>query len=122
VRSRPGQPAQSREPMILLSGILSKIKPNSKKPPSCALAGHTIRSGILTASVLLYGPARWTDIFRGWMNWSPGRHMKDVLMSKIEITEYISTGEIEAIMDPEKYIGTAVEQVEAVVDRIRKVN
>ena len=48
--------------------------------------------------------------------------MKDVLMSKVEVTEYISTGEIEATMDPEKYIGTAVEQVEAVVDRIRKVN
>jgi adenylosuccinate lyase len=43
-------------------------------------------------------------------------------MSKVEVTEYISTGEIEAIMDAEKYIGTAVEQVEAVVDRIRKVN
>jgi adenylosuccinate lyase len=48
-----------------------------------------------------------------------GRHMKDVLMSKVEVTEYISPGEIEAIMDPEKYIGTAVEQVEAVVERIR---
>jgi adenylosuccinate lyase len=43
-------------------------------------------------------------------------------MSKVEVTEYISTGEIEAIMDAKKYIGTAVEQVEAVVDRIRKVN
>jgi adenylosuccinate lyase len=48
-----------------------------------------------------------------------GRHMKDVLMSKVEVTEYITPGEIEEIMDPEKYIGTAVEQVEAVVDRIR---
>jgi adenylosuccinate lyase len=48
-----------------------------------------------------------------------GRHMKDVLMSKVEVTEYITPGEIEEIMDPEKYIGTAVEQVESVVDRIR---
>jgi adenylosuccinate lyase len=40
-------------------------------------------------------------------------------MSKVEVTEYITPGEIEEIMDPEKYIGTAVEQVEAVVDRIR---
>ncbi|MBE0523931.1 MAG: adenylosuccinate lyase [Methanosarcinales archaeon] len=48
-----------------------------------------------------------------------GRHMKDVLMSKVEVTQYISPEEIEEIMDPEKYIGTAVEQVEAVVERIR---
>jgi adenylosuccinate lyase len=48
-----------------------------------------------------------------------GRHMKDVLMSRPEVTEFISAGEIEGVMDPEGYIGTAVEQVEAVVGRLR---
>ncbi len=48
-----------------------------------------------------------------------GRHMKDVLMSRPEVTEFISAGEIEGVMDPEGYIGTAVEQVEAVVERLR---
>jgi adenylosuccinate lyase len=48
-----------------------------------------------------------------------GRHMKDVLMSRPEVTEFISAGEIEGVMDPEGYIGTAVEQVEAVVKRLR---
>jgi adenylosuccinate lyase len=48
-----------------------------------------------------------------------GRHMKDVLMSRPDVTEFISAGEIEGIMDPEGYIGTAVEQVEAVVERLR---
>ncbi len=41
-------------------------------------------------------------------------------MSRPEVTEYISVDEIEGIMDPEGYIGTAVEQVEAVVGRLRK--
>ena len=48
-----------------------------------------------------------------------GRHMKDVLMSRLEVTGFISAGEIEGVMDPEGYIGTAVEQVEAVVGRLR---
>ncbi len=48
-----------------------------------------------------------------------GRHMKEVLMSRPEVTEFISAGEIEGVMDPERYIGTAVEQVEAVVERLR---
>ncbi|MBC2696965.1 MAG: adenylosuccinate lyase [ANME-2 cluster archaeon] len=48
-----------------------------------------------------------------------GRHMKEVLMSRPEVTEFISAGEIEGVMDPEGYIGTAVEQVEAVVVRLR---
>jgi adenylosuccinate lyase len=48
-----------------------------------------------------------------------GRHMKEVLMSRPEVTEFISAEEIEGVMDPEGYIGTAVEQVEAVVERLR---
>jgi adenylosuccinate lyase len=48
-----------------------------------------------------------------------GRHMKEVLMSRPEVTEFISAGEIEGVMDPEGYIGTAMEQVEAVVERLR---
>ena len=48
-----------------------------------------------------------------------GRHMKEVLMSRSEVTEFISAGEIDVVMDPEGYIGTAVEQVEAVVERLR---
>ena len=38
-----------------------------------------------------------------------GRHMKEVLMSRPEVTEFISAEEIEGVMDPEGYIGTAVE-------------
>ncbi|MBC2696963.1 MAG: hypothetical protein HF976_00100 [ANME-2 cluster archaeon] len=48
-----------------------------------------------------------------------GRHMKEVLMSQPEVTEFISAEEIEGVMDPEGYIGTAVEQVEAVVERLK---
>jgi len=48
-----------------------------------------------------------------------GRHMKEVLMSRPGVTEFISAGEIKGVMDPKGYIGTAVEQVEAVVERLR---
>jgi adenylosuccinate lyase len=48
-----------------------------------------------------------------------GRHMKEVLMLRSEVAEFISAEEIEGVMDPVGYIGTAVEQVEAVVERLR---
>jgi adenylosuccinate lyase len=48
-----------------------------------------------------------------------GRHMKEVLMLRPEVAEFISAEEIEGVMDPVGYIGTAVEQVEAVVERLR---
>ncbi len=51
-----------------------------------------------------------------------GRHMKDVLVSRPEVTEFIGAGEIEEVMDPEGYIGTAVAQVEAVVELLRGEN
>ena len=48
-----------------------------------------------------------------------GWHMKDVLVLRPEVTGFISAGEIEGVMDPKGYVGTAVEQVEAVVGRLR---
>ena len=48
-----------------------------------------------------------------------GRHMKEVLMSRPEVTGFISAGEIEGVIDPEGYIGIAIAQVEAVVKRLR---
>ena len=39
-------------------------------------------------------------------------------MLRSEVTEFISDEEVEGVMDPEGYIGTAVEQVEAVVERL----
>ena len=48
--------------------------------------------------------------------------MKDVLVSRPEVTEFIGAGEIEEVMDPEGYIGTAVAQVEAVVELLRGEN
>lgn len=49
-----------------------------------------------------------------------GQHMKDVLLARTEVSKYIGPDEIEQIMDPGKYIGTAVEQVEAVVERLQE--
>lgn len=49
-----------------------------------------------------------------------GLHMKDVLSSKVEVTEYLGPDKIAEIMDPKQYIGTAVAQVDRVVARLRK--
>jgi adenylosuccinate lyase len=47
------------------------------------------------------------------------RHLKDVLISRPEVIQHLNPDEIEQIMDPEQYIGTAVIQVEQVVRRLK---
>jgi adenylosuccinate lyase len=48
-----------------------------------------------------------------------GAHLLDVLLEREEVTAHLDADEIAAAMDPYQYIGTAVEQVEAVVVRLR---
>ncbi|MCD1293812.1 adenylosuccinate lyase [Methanocella sp. CWC-04] len=45
------------------------------------------------------------------------RFLKDVLMDDPEISEKLTEKEVEEITDPERYIGTAVEQVEEVLEK-----
>ncbi len=49
-----------------------------------------------------------------------GKHFKDVLLANKEVAEYLSEYDIVNLVDPDKYIGTAVEQVEAVVAKLQK--
>ena len=48
-----------------------------------------------------------------------GKHLLDVLLEREDVTAHLDADEIAAAMDPYQYIGTAVEQVEAVVARLR---
>ncbi|MFP4655272.1 MAG: adenylosuccinate lyase [Methanohalobium sp.] len=49
-----------------------------------------------------------------------GKHLKDVLLEDSEVAQYLNNEEIVQLVDPYKYIGTAVEQVEAVVEKLKK--
>jgi len=49
-----------------------------------------------------------------------GQHFKDVLLANAEVVEYLSEEDIVNLVDPDRYIGTAVEQVEAVVAKLQK--
>jgi len=48
-----------------------------------------------------------------------GQSFLDVLAGDPEVAKYLSKKELEELMKPEKYIGTAVEQVEKVVKRLK---
>jgi len=48
-----------------------------------------------------------------------GEHMKDVLCKEPRITKYLAPDEIEQLMNPENYLGNAVERVEEIVKRLR---
>jgi adenylosuccinate lyase len=43
---------------------------------------------------------------------------KDVLMKNASIVKHVTAAELDAALDPEKYIGTAVQQVEAVIKEL----
>ncbi|MBP1909373.1 adenylosuccinate lyase [Methanolobus bombayensis] len=49
-----------------------------------------------------------------------GKHFKDVLLANPEVANYLSEEDVINLVDPDKYIGTAVEQVEAVVAKLKK--
>jgi len=46
-------------------------------------------------------------------------HMKEALLANETVSGYMTESEIEGIMEPDNYIGTAVEQVESVVAKLR---
>ncbi len=48
-----------------------------------------------------------------------GISLKNALLRRNEVTAHLGADEIEAALDPYSYIGTAVEQVDAVVARLR---
>ncbi len=48
-----------------------------------------------------------------------GKHMKDAILENEEIIKHLSRDEIEHLINPENYIGAAVEQVERVVKKLR---
>jgi len=49
-----------------------------------------------------------------------GIHMKDALIKNDTVSGYLTENEIIRIMDPDNYIGTAVEQVESLVAKLKK--
>jgi len=49
-----------------------------------------------------------------------GKHFKEVLLLKPDVANYLTEEDISNLVDPDKYIGTAVEQVEAVVEKLKR--
>jgi adenylosuccinate lyase len=49
-----------------------------------------------------------------------GKHFKDVLLANPDVAKYLNETDIINLVDPDRYIGTAVEQVEAVVEKLKR--
>jgi adenylosuccinate lyase len=49
-----------------------------------------------------------------------GKHFKDVLLANSEVANYLGEEDIINLVDPDRYIGTAVEQVEMVVAKLKR--
>jgi adenylosuccinate lyase len=48
-----------------------------------------------------------------------GKPFKEVLLSNPDVANYLNEEDINNLVDPDKYIGTAVEQVEAVIEKLK---
>jgi adenylosuccinate lyase len=49
-----------------------------------------------------------------------GKHFKNVLLETPDVAKYLTAMDIESLVNPDKYIGTAVEQVEVLVTKLRE--
>ena len=49
-----------------------------------------------------------------------GKHFKDILLANPNVANYLSEDDIINLVDPDRYIGTSVEQVEAVVAKLKR--
>jgi adenylosuccinate lyase len=49
-----------------------------------------------------------------------GQHFKNVLLETPDVARYLTAVDIENLVNPDKYIGTAVEQVEVLVAKLRE--
>ena len=49
-----------------------------------------------------------------------GKHFKDVLLANPDVANYLSEEDVINLVDPDRYIGTAVEQVEMVVAKLKR--
>ncbi len=48
-----------------------------------------------------------------------GKHLKDVLIESEVVRKYLSEEEIEELVKPENYLGTAIKRIERVVERVK---
>jgi adenylosuccinate lyase len=49
-----------------------------------------------------------------------GQHFKNVLLENPDVAKYLTVMDIESLVNPDRYIGTAVEQVEVLVTKLRE--
>ena len=48
------------------------------------------------------------------------RELKEVLMEDVEISKHLTPGEIEKLLKPENYLGTALEKIDKIVEKAKK--
>jgi adenylosuccinate lyase len=49
-----------------------------------------------------------------------GKHLRETLLANKEVSGYLNEEDVEKLVDPYRYIGTAVKQVEITVEKLRE--
>ena len=98
-----------------------QLHPENIRKNLALLKGINMSEAVMIGLAMQVGRQQAHDLIRKCaMNARKnGKHMEDVLLEDEEVSKHLTQDEIERLMNPENYIGVAVEQVERVVKKLR---
>jgi len=112
---------QLRTLVKVLRGL--RVYPENIRKNLDSMRGLIMSEAVMMAMVSKGADRQWAHelVRRCSMEaWRTGKHLKDVLTANQEVRRYLTAEEVERVMKPENYIGTAREQVDRVVTYIRE--
>ena len=112
---------QLRTLVKVLRGL--RVYPENIRRNLDSMRGLIMSEAVMMAMVSKGADRQWAhEVVRrcSMEAWRTGKHLKDVLTANQEVRRYLTAEEVERVMKPENYIGTAREQVDRVVTYIRE--
>ncbi|MCD6445091.1 adenylosuccinate lyase [Candidatus Bathyarchaeota archaeon] len=112
---------QLRTLVKVLRGL--RVYPENIRRNLDSMRGLIMSEAVMMAMVSKGADRQWAhEVVRrcSMEAWRTGKHLKDILTANPEVRRYLTAEEVERVMKPENYIGTAKEQVDRVVTYVRE--
>ncbi|KYH37101.1 MAG: adenylosuccinate lyase [Candidatus Bathyarchaeota archaeon B24] len=112
---------QLRTLVKVLRGL--RVYPENIRRNLDSMRGLIMSEAVMMAMVSKGADRQWAhEVVRrcSMEAWKTGKHLKEILTANPEVRKYLTAEEVERVMKPENYIGTAKEQVDRVVTYVRE--
>ena len=112
---------QLRTLVKVLRGL--RVYPENIRRNLDSMRGLIMSEAVMMAMVSKGADRQWAhEVVRrcSMEAWRTGKHLKGILTANPEVRRYLTAEEVERVMKPENYIGTAKEQVDRVVTYVRE--